>query len=68
VLDYAESLEDAVEGAQAVLLLTRWPEFGRLPEVFAAQAKQPVLIDGRRVVSKTSVEVYEGIGMGPAGK
>jgi hypothetical protein len=38
-----------------------------LPEVFAAQAKQPVLIDGRRVVSKTSVETYEGIGMGPAG-
>jgi UDPglucose 6-dehydrogenase len=67
VLDYAESLEDAVEGAQAVLLLTRWPEFRRLPEVFAAQAKQPVLIDGRRVVSKTSVETYEGIGMGPAG-
>jgi UDPglucose 6-dehydrogenase len=68
VLDYAESLEEAVEGSQAVLLLTRWPEFGRLPEVFAAQAKQPVLIDGRRVVSKTSVETYEGIGMGPAGK
>lgn len=67
VLDYAESLEDAVEGAQAVLLLTRWPEFGRLPEVFASKAKQPVLIDGRRVVSKTSVGTYEGIGMGPAG-
>ncbi len=68
VLDYAESLEDAVMGAEAVLLLTRWPEFGRLPEVFACQAKQPVLIDGRRVVSKTSVEAYEGIGMGAAGK
>ena len=67
-LDYADSLEDAVDGAQAVLLLTRWPEFERLPEVFAGKAEQPVLIDGRRVVSKNSVERYEGIGMGPAAK
>ena len=67
-LDYADSLEEAVDGAQAVLLLTRWPEFERLPVVFAGQTAQPVLIDGRRVVSKHSVERYEGIGMGPASK
>ncbi len=67
-LDYADSLEDAVDGAQAVLLLTRWPEFERLPEVFAGKAEQPVLIDGRRVVAKDSVGRYEGIGMGPAAK
>jgi UDPglucose 6-dehydrogenase/GDP-mannose 6-dehydrogenase len=67
-LEYADSLEDAVDGAQAVLLLTRWPEFERLPEVFAGKAEQPVLIDGRRVVAKDSVGRYEGIGMGPAAK
>ncbi len=67
-LDYADSLEDAVDGAQAVLLLTRWPEFERLPEVFAGRSEQPVLIDGRRVVAKDSVERYEGIGIGPAAK
>lgn len=61
-------MEEAVDGAQAVLLLTRWPEFERLPVVFAGQTAQPVLIDGRRVVSKHSVERYEGIGMGPASK
>jgi UDPglucose 6-dehydrogenase/GDP-mannose 6-dehydrogenase len=67
-LDYADSLEDAVDGAQAVLLLTRWPEFERLPEVFAGRSEQPVLIDGRRVVAKDNVERYEGIGIGPAAK
>ena len=65
-LDFAETLEDAVDGAQAVLLLTRWPEFERLPEVIASQSGQPVLIDGRRVIPKHSVTRYEGIGMGPA--
>jgi UDPglucose 6-dehydrogenase/GDP-mannose 6-dehydrogenase len=67
-LDYADSLEDAVDGAQAVLLLTRWPEFERLPEVFAGRSEQPVLVDGRRVVAKDSVGRYEGIGIGPAKK
>jgi UDPglucose 6-dehydrogenase/GDP-mannose 6-dehydrogenase len=67
-LDYADSLEDAVDGAQAVLLLTRWPEFERLPEVFAGRSEQPVLVDGRRVVAKDSVGRYEGIGIGPAAK
>lgn len=65
-LEYADTLEAAVDGAQAVLLLTRWPEFERLPEVFGRNGEQPVLIDGRRVVSKHSVDRYEGIGMGPA--
>jgi UDPglucose 6-dehydrogenase/GDP-mannose 6-dehydrogenase len=65
-LDFADTLEDAVRDTQAVLLLTRWAEFERLPEIIAAQAVQPVLIDGRRVIPKHSVERYEGIGMGPA--
>ncbi len=65
VIDYAESLEEAVEDAEAVLLLTRWPEFERLPGVFARHAKQPLLIDGRRLVSKSGVERYEGVGLGP---
>ena len=64
-LDYADTLHEALENAQAVLLLTRWPQFDRLPEMLAKHSKQPVLIDGRRVVNKNSVERYEGIGLGP---
>lgn len=67
-LDFTESLHEAVENAQAVLLLTRWPQFDLLPEIFARRSKQPVLIDGRRMLHKHSVERYEGIGLGPADK
>lgn len=65
-LTFADTLEGAVKDADAVLLMTRWPEFERLPEVFSSLPCQPVLIDGRRLISKNSVERYEGIGIGPA--
>jgi len=67
-LEFAESLHEAVEDAQAVLLLTRWPQFDLLPEIIALRSSQPVLIDGRRMVHKHSVERYEGIGLGPCAK
>lgn len=65
-LEFAASLEDAVRDSDAVLLLTRWPEFERLPQVFADCEVQPLLIDGRRVIPRSGVERYEGIGIGPS--
>lgn len=64
-LHYADAFEEAVSDAQAVLLMTRWPEFGRLPEILAKATVQPLLVDGRRVISRTAVDCYEGIGIGP---
>jgi len=64
-IEFAESLEDAVDGAKAVLLMTRWPEFDSLPGLVAAMDDPPVLIDGRRVIPKSAVPCYEGIGIGP---
>jgi UDPglucose 6-dehydrogenase/GDP-mannose 6-dehydrogenase len=64
-LHYADALEEAVSNAQAVLLMTRWPEFGRLPEILANAPVQPLLVDGRRIISRTGVDNYEGIGIGP---
>jgi UDPglucose 6-dehydrogenase/GDP-mannose 6-dehydrogenase len=65
-LTYAETLEQSVAGAEAVLLLTRWPEFAALPALLADLASPPVLIDGRRVIARGSVPRYEGIGIGPS--
>jgi UDPglucose 6-dehydrogenase/GDP-mannose 6-dehydrogenase len=65
-IHFANSLEEAVGGAKAVLLMTRWPEFNRLTELLATGKEAPVLIDGRRVIPKTGVPCYEGIGIGPA--
>lgn len=61
-LSYADSLEQALQGAQAALLITRWSEFARLPALLAAMAEPPLLVDGRRMFSRTQFTRYEGIG------
>ena len=66
IIDFVDTLENAVSGAKAILLITRWPEFNRLPELLAAMTEAPLLIDGRRMIPKSSVSNYEGIGIGPA--
>lgn len=58
---YSESLESALEGADAVLLMTAWPEFGGLPEML--RGSSTVVVDGRRFFSEDDFEVYEAIGL-----
>lgn len=60
---YAQSMAEAVDGAEAVLLMTRWDEFAGLPAIVAAMESPPVVIDGRRMLAKDSVPRYEGIGL-----
>jgi UDPglucose 6-dehydrogenase/GDP-mannose 6-dehydrogenase len=61
---YADSLDEALTGAEAVVLLTAWDEFKLLPTLLDDVATPPVVIDGRRVLDKTRVRRYEGIGWG----
>ena len=60
----SRSLSEAVAGAEAVLLLTRWPEFHDLEKLFAALAEPPLIIDGRRMLQPRNFARYEGIGFG----
>jgi UDPglucose 6-dehydrogenase len=62
-VNFAPTLADAIHDADAVVLLTRWPEFQELPSLFASLRKQPVLIDGRRMLEKRGILRYEGIGL-----
>jgi UDPglucose 6-dehydrogenase/GDP-mannose 6-dehydrogenase len=57
-----DSLEAALAQADAVLLVTRWPEFQSIPALLAGRAEQPLVVDGRRVLDPASVARYEGIG------
>ena len=50
-------------GSEAILLMTRWDEFGRLPSLLRSQDPQPLVVDGRRLLAPDSVERYEGIGL-----
>lgn len=61
---FAGSLAEAVEGAEAILLMTRWPEFESLPGLVKGAASPPLVVDGRRMVEKTAFARYEGIGLG----
>jgi UDPglucose 6-dehydrogenase/GDP-mannose 6-dehydrogenase len=60
---FAPDLPGALEGAQAIALLTRWEEFRRLPELLAGRDPQPLVVDGRRLLDKSTIARYEGIGL-----
>ncbi|MFW6217985.1 MAG: nucleotide sugar dehydrogenase, partial [Verrucomicrobiota bacterium] len=62
-IHYAETLKDCIDGAEAILLMTSWPEFTKLPDLIAGMETPPLLVDGRRMIGKDSVPRYEGIGL-----
>lgn len=69
-LTYADSPMAAVDGADALLILTEWKEF-RSPDFHALRAalKQPVVIDGRNMyppeLPQSAGLIYECIGRQP---
>jgi UDPglucose 6-dehydrogenase/GDP-mannose 6-dehydrogenase len=58
----APTLDAAVADAEAILIVTRWREFERLPDLLSTLGRNPVVIDGRRMLLPSSVQRYEGIG------
>ena len=60
---FCDDLNQALEGVQAVALLTRWEEFRGLPRLLEGRDPQPVVIDGRRMLDKRSLSKYDGIGL-----
>ena len=60
---FCNSLEDSLRDVEAVVLVTRWKQFERVPTLLAAMEKPPLFLDGRRMISKTAVPRYEGIGL-----
>jgi UDPglucose 6-dehydrogenase len=61
-VELVDSLPDAIAGADALLLVTRWAEFSHLPELLGVLPKPPLLVDGRRIIEPASVPRYAGIG------
>jgi UDPglucose 6-dehydrogenase len=54
-LDYKKSAGDALEGADACLVLTEWPEFTSIDKEFD-RMKTKVIIEGRRILSLDGIE------------
>jgi UDPglucose 6-dehydrogenase/GDP-mannose 6-dehydrogenase len=62
-IEYVDDLRSSVEGVDAIVLMTRWPEFESLPQLLAGRNPQPLVVDGRRMLDKRAFERYEGIGL-----
>jgi UDPglucose 6-dehydrogenase len=67
-ISYHQKNYDALEGADALLLLTEWNEF-RYPdfELMKATMKEPIIFDGRNILNRRRLEeegfTYYGIGV-----
>ncbi|MGZ5316266.1 MAG: UDP binding domain-containing protein, partial [Solirubrobacterales bacterium] len=66
-VELADSALDAVEGADAAVLVTEWPEFAELDwGDVARRMANPLVVDGRNVLDAEAVRAagiaYEGIG------
>jgi len=66
-IEYAQSASEALEGADACVLVTEWAEFLELDWAKVKQVmSQPVVIDGRNVLDGPLLAglgfVYEGVG------
>ncbi|MDQ6779467.1 MAG: nucleotide sugar dehydrogenase, partial [Actinomycetota bacterium] len=66
-VDFAASPVEAIDGADAVVLVTEWPVFGELDFAEVAERMRGnVVVDGRNFFDRASVEeaglTYEGIG------
>ncbi len=57
------SLEECIEGVEAILLITRWSEFNRLPQLLAGRQPQPLVFDGRRMIDRAAIARYDGVGL-----
>lgn len=62
MLSYCSNLREAVKDADAVILVTSWPEYNDLHMVL--DVKGIPVIDGRRSLNKYNFERYRGIGIG----
>jgi UDPglucose 6-dehydrogenase/GDP-mannose 6-dehydrogenase len=60
---FCDDLVDAVKDVHAIVLVTRWEEFNKVPDLLRDLDPQPLVIDGRRMLDKYSIARYEGIGL-----
>jgi UDPglucose 6-dehydrogenase len=61
-VELCSTVGDTVGQADAILVLTSWPEFRDLPQLVSARDPQPLVVDGRRIFTPQNFGRYEGIG------
>ena len=71
-VELSDSAAAALEGADAAILVTEWPEFAELDwSTLAARMSNPLIVDGRNFLDPERMRAagytYEGIGRAPTG-
>ena len=61
-IKYGNTLEEVIQDAEALLILTRWELFNELPALLKTLNQQPLVIDARRMLSNDATQRYDGIG------
>ncbi len=62
-IQYCDTLAETIQEVDVILLLTRWNDFKALPDLLQGAAHPPLVVDGRRLLDKTAIARYEGIGL-----
>ena len=60
-ITYSKSAKEALDKADACLILTEWPEFTKLTDKDFSVMENKTIIEGRRVLDKKKVSNFEGI-------
>lgn len=60
---YCSDLRSTIEDVDAIILLTRWNDFYEIPDLIKELKKEPLFIDGRRMLDKQLFPRYDGIGL-----
>jgi len=60
---FCDNLHQAIDGVEAIVILTRWEEFRSVPELLLQLNQSPLVVDGRRMLDKSKIKRYEGIGL-----
>ena len=55
-ISYADSIETALNNADACLIMTEWPLFSQLDKEFSLMKQPPVILEGRRMIKRPDVE------------
>lgn len=60
---FEADLAEAVRGAAAVILVTRWEQYRALPDLLRREVPPPLFVDGRRMLDPQLFDRYDGIGL-----
>ena len=64
LINFTENVNNAILYSDAIILITAWEEFNKIPQIIKGMERQPLMIDGRRLLNHHDFDNYVGIGLG----